>query len=145
MQFGYCAGFDEKDLNFAREAGFDGIEMFVPNKAMMDPAKIDRDVIARTREAFDRAGVRALTVFHYADYADRDPAKAKAAALGMRKSMDVAEGLTAKGFNIDRRKILLDPPIKLVGEYDVHIKLHREVTATIKVKVESETEAPAAG
>ena len=64
--------------------------------------------------------------------------------FGSVTAMDVAEGLTAKGFNIDRRKILLDPPIKLVGEYDVHIKLHREVTATIKVKVESETEAPAA-
>lgn len=65
--------------------------------------------------------------------------------FGSVTAMDVAEGLTAKGFNIDRRKILIDPPIKLVGEYDVHIKLHREVTATIKVKVESETEAPAAG
>ena len=64
--------------------------------------------------------------------------------FGSVTAMDVAEGLTAKGFNIDRRKILLDPPLKLVGEYDVHIKLHREVTATIKVKVESETEAPAA-
>jgi len=65
--------------------------------------------------------------------------------FGSVTAMDVAEGLTAKGFNIDRRKILIDPPIKLVGEYDVHIKLHRDVTATIKVKVESETEAPAAG
>ena len=64
--------------------------------------------------------------------------------FGSVTAMDVAEGLTAKGYNIDRRKILLDPPLKLVGEYDVHIKLHREVTATIKVKVESETEAPAA-
>jgi len=64
--------------------------------------------------------------------------------FGSVTAMDVAEGLTAKGFNIDRRKIQLDPPLKLVGEYDVHIKLHREVTATIKVKVESETEAPAA-
>ena len=64
--------------------------------------------------------------------------------FGSVTAMDVSEGLTAKGFNIDRRKIQLDPPLKLVGEYDVHIKLHREVTATIKVKVESETEAPAA-
>ncbi len=64
--------------------------------------------------------------------------------FGSVTAMDVAEGLTAQGFNIDRRKIQLDPPLKLVGEYDVHIKLHHEVTATIKVKVESETEAPAA-
>ena len=64
--------------------------------------------------------------------------------FGSVTAMDVAEGLAAKGFNIDRRKIQLDPPLKLVGEYDVHIKLHREVSATIKVKVEGEGEAPAA-
>lgn len=64
--------------------------------------------------------------------------------FGSVTAMDVSEGLTAKGFNIDRRKIQLDPPLKLVGEYNVHIKLHSEVTATIKVKVESEAEAPAA-
>ena len=96
MQFGFCAGFDEKDLALARDAGFDGIEMFVPNKAMMNPEKIDADVIRRTRETFDRAGVRALTVFHYGDYAAADPAKPKAAAVGMKKSMDVAEGLGTK-------------------------------------------------
>ena len=64
--------------------------------------------------------------------------------FGSVTAMDVAEGLAAKGFNIDRRKIQLDPPLKLVGEYDVHIKLHRDVTATIKVKVEGEAEAPTA-
>ncbi|MFB3923519.1 MAG: 50S ribosomal protein L9 [Terriglobia bacterium] len=64
--------------------------------------------------------------------------------FGSVTALDVADGLAAKGFNIDRRKIQLDPPIKLVGEYDVHIKLHREVTGTVKVKVESEAEAPAA-
>ena len=96
MQFGFCSGFSEEDLVIARQAGFDGIELFVPNKAMMDPAKIDRNVIARARETLERAGVKALTVFHYADYADADPAKAKAASLGMKKSMDVAEGLGTK-------------------------------------------------
>ncbi len=65
--------------------------------------------------------------------------------FGSVTAMDVAEGLTAKGFNIDRRKIQLDPPIKLLGEYDVPVRLHREVTASIKVRVEGEAEtAPAA-
>ena len=96
MEFGFCAGFDEKELAFAKAAGFDGIEMFVPNKAMMDPEKIDAGVIKRTRETFERAGVKALTVFHYADYADADPAKAKVAVVGMKKSMDMAEGLGTK-------------------------------------------------
>ena len=64
--------------------------------------------------------------------------------FGSVTAIDVAEGLHAQGYNIDRRKIHVDPPIKLLGEYDVTVRLHREVTATIKVKVEGEVEQPAA-
>jgi len=66
--------------------------------------------------------------------------------FGSVTAMDVAEGMAAKGFNIDRRKIQLDPPIKLLGEYQVPIRLHREVTASVQVRVEGEgePEVPAA-
>ena len=64
--------------------------------------------------------------------------------FGSVTAIDVAEGLAAKGFNIDRRKIQLEQPIKLLGEYDVPVRLHRDVTAKIKVKIEGEVEAPAA-
>jgi large subunit ribosomal protein L9 len=63
--------------------------------------------------------------------------------FGSVTAMDVAEGLASQGFKIDRRKIQLDPPLKLLGEYDVQIRLHREVTAPIKVKIEPEAEVPA--
>jgi large subunit ribosomal protein L9 len=63
--------------------------------------------------------------------------------FGSVTAMDVAEGLAAQGYNIDRRKIQLQTPLKLLGEYDVAVKLHREVAQTIKVKVESETLQPA--
>jgi large subunit ribosomal protein L9 len=63
--------------------------------------------------------------------------------FGSVTAMDVAEGLAGQGFKIDKRKIQLDPPLKLLGEYDVPIRLHREVTATIKVKIEPEAEGPA--
>lgn len=65
--------------------------------------------------------------------------------FGSVTAMDVAEKLAAKGFNLDKRKIQLESPLKVLGEYDVPVKLHREVTATVKVKVESEGEAPAKG
>ena len=61
--------------------------------------------------------------------------------FGSVTAMDLAEALAAKGFRIDRRKIQLDPPLKLVGEYDVPVKLHREITAHFKVKVDGESEA----
>jgi large subunit ribosomal protein L9 len=63
--------------------------------------------------------------------------------FGSVTAMDVAEGLAAQGYTLDRRKIQLPNPLKVLGEYEVPVKLHREVTATIKVKVESETETPA--
>jgi len=58
--------------------------------------------------------------------------------FGSVTAIDVAEGLSAQGYKIDRRKIQLPNPLKVVGEYDVPIRLHREVTTTIKVKVEAE-------
>ncbi len=61
---------------------------------------------------------------------------------------DIAEGLTAQGFTVDRRKIHLAHPIKELGSVTVPVKLHREVTATVTVQVvkKAEPEAvPAAG
>ncbi len=64
----------------------------------------------------------------------------KGTLFGSVTAIDIAERLTAQGFNIDKRRILLDAPLKVLGEYDVPIWVHREVSATIKVKVESEGE-----
>jgi len=57
---------------------------------------------------------------------------------GSVTTMDIAHQLEGKGFQIDRRKIRLDHPIKTLGEYTVPIRLHREVTAEIKVMVAKE-------
>jgi large subunit ribosomal protein L9 len=59
--------------------------------------------------------------------------------FGSVTSSDIGEELEARGFNVDRRKIQLEQPLKSLGEFAVPIKLHRDVTATIKVKVERET------
>jgi len=63
--------------------------------------------------------------------------------FGSVTSMDIAEKLVAQGYHIDRRKISLVTPIKVLGEYNVPVKLHREVTATIKVLVEPDEESKA--
>ena len=63
--------------------------------------------------------------------------------FGSVTAMDVSEGLAAQGYKIDRRKIQLDQPIKVLGEYNVPVKLHREVIATVKVKVEPDEESKA--
>ena len=48
---------------------------------------------------------------------------------------DIAEALAAREITVDRRKIQLDEPLKTIGEHTVPVKLHREVTANVKVKV----------
>ena len=58
--------------------------------------------------------------------------------FGSVTSADIAEALGAKGFALDRRKLQLRDAIKKVGEYDVPVKLHRDVTTQIKVKVVAE-------
>jgi large subunit ribosomal protein L9 len=51
---------------------------------------------------------------------------------------DIAEFLKNKGVEIDKRKVQLDEAIKKLGDHEVKIKLHPEVTATIKVLVSKE-------
>jgi large subunit ribosomal protein L9 len=60
------------------------------------------------------------------------------ALYGSVTSADIAEQLLAKGFEIERRKLQLPDPIKKIGDVDVPVKLHREVTANVKVRVVAE-------
>ena len=54
---------------------------------------------------------------------------------GSVTAADIVEFLHGKGFEIDRRKLILPEPLKALGEFDVPLKLHREVTVPLKVKV----------
>ena len=58
--------------------------------------------------------------------------------FGSVTSADIATAMTAKGFEIDRRKLHLREPIKKLGEYDIPLRLHPDVTVPVKVKVVAE-------
>jgi large subunit ribosomal protein L9 len=58
--------------------------------------------------------------------------------FGSVTAKDVAEALAAKNYTIDRRKIVLDDPIRQLGEFKVQVKLHHEVSAEITVVVAKE-------
>jgi large subunit ribosomal protein L9 len=65
---------------------------------------------------------------------------------GSVTAADIADFLKTKGFEIDRRKLILPEPIKTIGDHDVPLKLHREVTVPLVVKVVKEgapAQAPA--
>ncbi|MBI1873511.1 MAG: 50S ribosomal protein L9 [Acidobacteria bacterium] len=57
------------------------------------------------------------------------------ALYGSVTSADIADALAEKGFQIEKRKVQLAEPIKQLGDFTVPIKVHREVTAQIKVQV----------
>ena len=58
--------------------------------------------------------------------------------FGSVTSSDIADALAKKGFDVDRRKIQLHEPLKTIGEFTVPIKLHKDVTAHLKVVIEKE-------
>jgi large subunit ribosomal protein L9 len=58
--------------------------------------------------------------------------------FGSVTSGDISEALGAQGYTIEKRKITLVDPIKLVGEYEIPVKLHREVSASVKLAVKKE-------
>lgn len=59
--------------------------------------------------------------------------------FGSVTTADIAEGLGAQGFKIDKRQVQLAEPLKIIGESQVTIKVFRDVTAQIKVSVEKES------
>src|SRR5579875_2336383 len=58
--------------------------------------------------------------------------------FGSVTAKDIADALEAQKFHIERRKIELDAPIRTLGEHQVNLRLHRDVTIPIKVVVEPE-------
>ena len=58
--------------------------------------------------------------------------------FGSVTSGDIAQQLEALGYAIDKRKIALEDPLKQLGEFHVPVKLHREVTAHVKVTIKSD-------
>lgn len=69
-------------------------------------------------------------------------ASAEGKLFGSITNAKIAEALASRGFTVDRRKIVLADTLRQVGEYEVTIRLHREVEAAIKVSVVSSGLAP---
>jgi large subunit ribosomal protein L9 len=64
--------------------------------------------------------------------------------FGSVTSADIAHELELKGFHIDRRKIQLNEPLKAIGDFNVPIKLHRDVVVPVKVKIRKDVVEEAA-
>lgn len=65
----------------------------------------------------------------------------KGKLYGAVTAMDIAEALQAVGFSIERKRLRLSEPLKTVGEFEVPVRIHSEVTASFRVLVQPEDEA----
>jgi len=117
----------------------------LPRKLALLATEGNRRHIERERVKFDakEAGDKKLAETVAARMADLEIVIARKvgetqALYGSVTTADIAEALAAKGFDLDRRKLQLDEPIRKIGDVDVPVKLHREVTLLIKVKVVAE-------
>ncbi len=91
---------------------------------------------AEAREAEERGAAQAVADrMQQADITIARRVGEGDALYGSVTSADIADSLAALGFEVDKRKIQLADPIRTISETDVPVKLHRDVTATVKVKV----------
>ena len=67
----------------------------------------------------------------------------KGKLYGAVTALDLSEALQAQGFDLERRRLRLGEPFKALGDYEVPVRLHPEVTASLKISVLPENEAAA--
>jgi large subunit ribosomal protein L9 len=111
------------------------IEATQANKAVIEQMKAS----AVRRSAVEKADAEALLKqLESVNLSFERKAGEKDHLFGSVTSADIADALNAKGFNIDRRKIQLEEPLKSIGNFDVPVRLHRDVVAKVKVAVSKE-------
>jgi large subunit ribosomal protein L9 len=120
--------------NFLLPRGL-GMPVNAANKAMIEKEKKAHLArLAKERAEFEQLAERIATLRFIA------PRKVgeNDVLYGSVTSGDVAEFLKAKGIEIDKRKVLLDEPVKHLGEHEIKIRLHPEVQAALKLLVTKE-------
>jgi len=113
---------------FAVEANTKNLKEFEHNK------KIIKEKAAKINQSFksiaEKLSSLSLTIKAKTGEDDK--------LFGSVTNMNIADALALAGHNIDKKKIIMDEPIKKLGEYSVTIKLHTDVSAEVKVNVVQE-------
>lgn len=117
--------------NYLLPKGY-AIEATTKNAKALEHAKRQMEykknkVLEQAKNLSERISATPLKLQHQAGEGDK--------LFGSVTNMDLAENLQKLGLDIDRKRIMLAEPIKHLGEYDVPVKVHPEVTATLKVIV----------
>src|SRR5512147_2351051 len=103
-------------------------------KAMEHAKKMVADRVRKLKKeaAADAENIKALSLTIKAKVGEEGK------LFGSVTSMDIAEAAKAQGAEIDKRKIVLEEPIKRLGDYTVTVKLHADIAAEFKVSVIAE-------
>ena len=122
-----------------------GRNFLLPRKLAIEASKTNKAVIeqmkaaAVRKSAKEKTGAEALAQqLNDVQLTFERKTGEKDHLFGSVTSSDIATALESKGFKIDRRKIHLDDPLKSLCEFHVPVKLHRDVTAHVKVTVNRE-------
>ena len=122
-----------------------GRNYLLPRKLAIEATKSNRAVIEQMKAAAVRRSAR--------EKADAEALSAQVNNLsltfqrrsgehdqlfGSVTSADIAAEMEKKGFNVDRRKIQVHEPLKSLGEFTIPVKLHKDVTAHVRVVIEKE-------
>jgi large subunit ribosomal protein L9 len=126
-----------------------GRNYLLPRKLAIEATRSNRAVIEQMKQASlrrsarDKADAEAQAkLLEEVSLSFTRKAGEKDQLFGSVTSGDIATALEAKGYNIDRRKIHLDEPLKHIGEFKVPVRLYKDVNATVKVLVDKEPSQP---
>ncbi len=120
--------------NFLCPRGF-AVEATAANKSrLQDKVKrLERQAMEEKQAASsDAAKMEALTLTFQLKAGEDDK------LFGSVTSMNIAEALAKKGFEVDRHRITIPEAIKRLGQFTIEVKLHHDVVAKVKVQVEKE-------
>jgi large subunit ribosomal protein L9 len=117
----------------------------LPRKLAVAATSSNKKIVEQEREAFVRREAKAksesedlVKLLNGVTLTFRHKVGENDHLFGSVTAKDIAEGLEAQRFHIERRKIQLEEPIRTLGEHMVTLRLHREVSTQIKVVVEPE-------
>lgn len=114
--------------NLAVEADARNIKMFHDEKKKIETKT--KTIMEEARELSAKLSAISLTLTAKAGDESR--------LFGSITTMDIAEALKKQGLEIDRKKIILEEPIKRLGSYNAGIKVHPEITARISLTIVAE-------
>ena len=116
--------------NFAVEANPKNIKQFEHEKKIIE--KKAAAVVKKWEDVASKLSSVSVTIEAQAGEEDK--------LFGSVTTMDIAEAILKQGVEVDKRKIILEEPIKRLGSYELPVKIYHDVTATVKVEVTKKAE-----